>query len=117
MNNVVLTGNIVRDAVLRETTTGKQVCDVRFAVREDRKPDSVETTFVDLTIWGERAEKLAPHLTRGKALAVSGRLEIRTNTKGDKTYKDVKVVVNELEFLSKKEKGVSSATGAEEVPF
>ncbi|MEW6557672.1 MAG: single-stranded DNA-binding protein [Elusimicrobiota bacterium] len=116
MNNIVLTGNIVRDAELRATQSGKQVCDVRFAVREDRAPENAETVFLDLVIWGERAEKLAPHLTKGKALAVSGRLSIRTNTKGDKTYKDVRVVVNELEFLSKKEKGVST-TEDEKVPF
>lgn len=102
MNNIIISGNVVRDAELRATTTGKQVCDVRFAIREDRKPDTAETTFVDLTIWGERAEKLAQHLTKGKALLVQGRLEVRDTTKDDKKYRSVKVVVNELEFLDKK---------------
>jgi len=120
MNNVVISGNVVRNAVLRATSTGKQVCDVRFAIREDRKPDTAESTFVDLTIWGERAEKLTPHLTKGKSLLVNGRLEVRDTTKGDKKYRDVKVVVNEIEFLSKKEKSATvdnSGEGEGKIPF
>lgn len=112
MNVITLTGNIVKDAELRSTQSGKFVCDVRFAVREDKAPDSAETVFMDLAIWGERAEKLTPHLTKGKALAVTGWLAIRTNKKGNKTYKDVKVVVDSLEFLDKKQGAAKN-----EVPF
>lgn len=55
-----------------------------------------------MIIWGERAVKLAQYLTKGKAISVTGRLElIRTQT-NNTVYVTPRVVVDTLEFLGKK---------------
>lgn len=64
--------------------------------------------FVDWTsvkVWGERAEKLAPHVGKGTKLLVTGRPEARGYTAADGTAKAELVVhANEIEFLSAKGK-------------
>jgi len=106
MNSVILTGRVVKDAEMHTTETGKKFCVVSFAIREDRKPETVETTFVDLLLWEKRAEALAKYLTKGKFILVTGRLSIRKTKTDDKTYVNPAVIVDELEFLEKKDKTI-----------
>lgn len=61
------------------------------------------TDWVSCKIWGERGQKLAPHIAKGSHLLVSGRPEARPYKANDGTAKAELVVhVNELEFLSAK---------------
>lgn len=65
-----------------------------------------EREFVDWTsvkVWGERAEKLAPHICKGTKLLIAGRPEARAYKANDGTVKGELVVhANEIEFLSAK---------------
>ena len=67
-----------------------------------------EREFVDWVsakIWGERAEKLACHITKGMHLLVTGRPEARGFKRGDGTVAGELVLhVMDLEFLSSKPK-------------
>ncbi len=102
MNLVIFSGNLAKDGKLLKTTTGKTCFVSTLALREDMKPETKSATFIDIIIWGDRAEKLAPYLTKGKTISVVGRIEINKNIKDDKTYISPRVVVETLEFLSKK---------------
>jgi len=102
MNLVILSGNLAKDAKLLSTSTGKTCCVTTIAVREDMRPENKSATFIDLIIWGERAEKLYQYLTKGKSISVIGRIEIVKNTKDNNTYISPRIVVSTLEFLSKK---------------
>jgi single-strand DNA-binding protein len=102
MNLVIFSGNLAKDAKLLSTSTGKSCCVSTLAIREDLRPENKSATFVDIIIWGERAEKLCQYLTKGKSISVIGRLEIVKNTKDNNTYISPRVVVNTLEFISKK---------------
>jgi len=102
MNLSIISGRLTKDAKLLFTSSGKSCCVSSIAVREDRKPDEKESTFVDFIIWGPRAEKLSPMLTKGKPISITGRLEINRSKKDDKTYINPRIVVETLEFLSRK---------------
>lgn len=102
MNLVIFSGNLAKDAKIVTTSTGKQFCVTTLALREDLRPEERPAVFIDLIIWGERAEKLAKHLTKGKAISVTGRLEITKTQKNNATYITPRVVVDTLEFLGKK---------------
>ncbi|MDI6641976.1 MAG: single-stranded DNA-binding protein [Elusimicrobiota bacterium] len=115
MNIVVLSGNLTKNAKLLTTSTGKTCCITSLAVREDLRPEEKQPTFVDIVIWGARAEKLSSMLTKGKAISVTGRLEIAKTTKGEKIYVNPRVVVNSLEFLSKKEPVVAESSTTEDI--
>ncbi|MCX7956591.1 MAG: single-stranded DNA-binding protein [Endomicrobia bacterium] len=102
MNLVVFSGNLAKDAKIVNTSSGKQFCVTTLAIREDLRPEDRPAVFIDLIIWGERAEKLAKYLTKGKPISVTGRIEIVKTQKDNSVYITPRVVVQTLEFLGKK---------------
>ena len=75
-------GRLGRDAETRTTSSGTTV--VSFAVAVDRrKGQEKTTTWVDCAMFGDRASKVAPYLTKGTVVAVSGDIELQEFTKRD----------------------------------
>ena len=61
-----------KDATLRQTASGEPVASLALAINYGRKGDDGNrpTQWLDASLWGKRAEALAPHLTKGKLLYV-----------------------------------------------
>lgn len=61
-----------RDAELRHTSSGEQVCNLALAISYGRKGDDGNrpTQWIEASLWGKRAESLASHMTKGKLLYV-----------------------------------------------
>ena len=83
-----LTGlfTIGRDAELRATAAGDQVASVALAYNYGRKGQDgkLPTQWLQASLWGDRATKLAEHLTKGKQIyAEVGDVHIETYKKGD----------------------------------
>lgn len=100
INVVVISGNATRDAELRQVG-GSSVLEFGVCVNDRRKNEAGEwvdvPNFVDCTMWGKRAEALAPMITKGKALTVSGRLHWRQwQGKDGSTRSKLDVVANEV---------------------
>lgn len=97
MNSTQLVGRLTADPVLRHTSNGTPVTDIRLAV--DRRGDG--TDFISVTVWARSAEVVAEHLTRGRRVGVTGRLEQQQWT--DKTTganrERLVVVAESFEFL------------------
>lgn len=62
-----------KDAETRFTPNGDAVANLALAINYGRKGDDGNrpTQWVDASLWGKRAESLAPHLTKGKLLFVA----------------------------------------------
>jgi single-strand DNA-binding protein len=78
VNKVVISGRLVRDPDLRYTGKGTPVAGVRVAVHREIKRGSgweKKTVFVDVTIWGKRAERIAKQGTQGSQIFVDGHLD------------------------------------------
>ena len=100
-NNINLTGRIVRDAEVRQTKSGKAVCNVSLAVSGYRRED--ETTFFDLTLFDGKTG-VAQFLKKGTRVAVNGRLKPRKFTRKDGTEGfGLEVAVNDLTLLGGKQ--------------
>ncbi|WP_394436738.1 single-stranded DNA-binding protein [Sphingobium naphthae] len=87
MQIVNIAGNLGKDAEFKTTQGGDPFCRFSVAVTTgwgDRKA----TTWWDVTRWGKNAEKLAPLLTKGTKVAVSG--EISTREHEGKTYLQIR---------------------------
>ena len=84
MNVWTVVTRLGADAELRTTQTGTAVCSFRGAV-DSGYGDRKVTTWVNFTLWGGRAEALAPILTKGKQVAVSGEVSLREYEKRDGT--------------------------------
>ena len=71
MHTLILAGRIGRNAETRITQAGKSVTGFPLAV-DIGWGDSKKTLWADCAIWGERGEKLMPHLVKGLAVTVRG---------------------------------------------
>ena len=80
MNKFLFMGRLTRDPELRYTPQGTPVCDIGVALNyryKDRQSGETkeETTFVDVTFWGRKAEVVCEHFHKGKMIAGEGRLK------------------------------------------
>jgi single-strand DNA-binding protein len=110
LNRVVLIGRLVADPEHRMTQTGKGVANLRVAV--DRKGREKETDFFDVTAWGQSADFACTYLSKGRLVAVEGRLQVRQYTDKDNAQRKVwEIVADSIQPLdSGKTKGEGGAT-------
>lgn len=80
MNIGTFAGRLGRDGEVRTTPSGKQVLNFSLAVDTFGDGDKKETLWVACAVWGERADKLAPFLAKGKQVTVSGDIGLRSYT-------------------------------------
>ncbi len=111
MNVWTFTGRLGADGELRSTQSGEKV--LGFRVANDVGFGERKTTqWVDCSIWGRRAEALAPHLTKGKQVVVSGEVTIREFEKRDGTRgAGLSVRVNEIDFTGGPREGEGGGGG------
>jgi single-strand DNA-binding protein len=83
MKNITIAGGITRDATMRTTQDGDKVTGFSVAVSEGFG-DKKRTLYFDCSIWGKRAETLAPMLVKGGKVCVSG--DFSTRDHDGKTY-------------------------------
>jgi single-strand DNA-binding protein len=87
MKSITIAGNIGKDAEVRNAGDSK-VTSWSVAV-DDGFGQNKRTIWFDCSMWGGRGEKLAPHLTKGSKVAVSG--EFSTREHDGKTYMTIRV--------------------------
>jgi len=76
MQNISIAGNVGRDAEIRQAG-GSTVCGFSLAVSGyDRRAKQKVTTWYRVSVWGARGERLAPMLTKGSKVALSGELSV-----------------------------------------
>ena len=95
INRVVLIGRLTRDPELRTTTTGKNVCDFTIAVQKRIKPQdgSPDADFFRVNCWERQADYVTNYLTKGRLVAVEGRLQSRKYTTSAGQNREVVEVV------------------------
>jgi len=104
INNVVLSGNLTRDVELREVSSGRKVCTLSVANNRtyvSNGEKTVETSFVDVDVWGVVAENCNKYLKKGSPVVVLGRIkqERWENENGEKRNR-IKVVASNVQFIS-----------------
>lgn len=108
--HVTLVGNLTRDPELRQTPQGKSVCQLGVAVGsayKDAGGQWVErTSFFDVVVWGAQGESCARYLTKGRQVAVDGRLDQRSWEAQDGTKRSkVEIVANSVVFVGGRGEG------------
>lgn len=73
---LVVVGNLASDAELKSAKEGQvKYTQIRVAVNETKD----RAIFFPITLFGKLAEKLIPHLTKGRQVLVEGRIEFAEN--------------------------------------
>ena len=81
MNIVIFSGNLGKDLDVRVTPNGKSVGSFPLPVKQGYG-DYEKVSWVDCKLLGDRADKLAPYLLKGKPVTVQG--ESGANTSPDR---------------------------------
>lgn len=96
MNIVILTGRLVAAPELKYTPNGIPVCTFRLAVRKDKE----HTDFFNVVTWRGSAEFVANFMTKGRMIAVNGRLATREWIGQDGTkHRVIEVIGDRVEPL------------------
>jgi single-strand DNA-binding protein len=108
VNVVVITGNLTRDPELRHTGGGTAVCDLRVAVNSRRKDQSGnwvdKPNYFDVTVWGAQGENCANYLSKGRPVAIEGRLDWREwEAKDGGKRQAVQIIANTVQFLGSRD--------------
>ena len=117
INVVVITGNLTRDPELRSTPGGTSVCKLRVAVNSRRKDGQTgnwvdKPNYFDITVWGAQGENCANYLSKGRPVAVEGRLDWREwEDKDGNKRQSVEIIANSVQFLGSRDGGGGNGNG------
>ena len=119
LNKVQLIGNLTATPALRYTQLGKVLTTIRIGCNSytgtgDDGPTQ-RTEFVNVVIWGKRAEGLVKVVKKGTQVYVEGRLQTRfyDDKQGQKRY-ITEVVAREVGLLGRKPVQASEELSTEE---
>ncbi|HJH43645.1 MAG TPA: single-stranded DNA-binding protein [Rubneribacter badeniensis] len=117
INRVNVTGNIVRDPELRATAGGTPVLSLRIAVNDRHRNQQTGewedyANYFNAIMFGNRAEAVSRHLSKGMKVAIEGKLRYRAWEHDGQHRSAVEIIVNEIEFLGSAGSGEQSGPKA-----
>lgn len=105
MNHVVLIGNLTADPHWLNAPPAPFVCGLRVACRSRRRdPETGEwvdkPNYFNVTAWGAQAENAVRYLSKGRSVAIAGRLEWSEweDAEGE-SHQSVEVIASSIQFL------------------
>jgi single-strand DNA-binding protein len=122
INRVVFTGNLTKDPELKSTGGGTSVCTLRLAVNSSRKDASGnwvdKPNYFDVVVFGGQADNCAEYLSKGRPVAISGRLDWREWEAKDGSGKRqaVQIIADSVQFLGSGSGSGGKSAGATGVP-
>ena len=106
INRVIITGNLTADPELRSLPSGTSICKLRVACNTRRKDNSTgdwvdKPNYFDVTVWGAQGENCARYLSKGRPVAIDGRLEWREwETQEGGKRQAIDIIADTVQFLS-----------------
>ena len=105
-NLVQLIGHVGQEPEIKNLEAGKKLANISIATNEvyyRENGDKVEKTeWHRVTAWGKVAEIIEKYVTKGKEIAIEGKLTHRSYDDKDGNKRDVtEIVANEILLLSK----------------
>ena len=117
INSVCVTGNLTKDPELRSTPSGTSVCKLRVAVNSRRKVGASgewvdKPNYFDVTVWGAQGENCANYLSKGRPVAVQGRLDWREWEAQDGGKRQaVEIIADSVQFLGSRSDNPGNGNG------
>ena len=109
MNKAILIGRLTRDPEVRYTSSNRAVCQFSIAVDRpftNQQSGQREADFINIVVWDKRAENVGKYMSKGRLVAVEGRIQTRNyeNNEGKRIY-ITEVVADNVQFLESKNAG------------
>jgi len=104
LNKVFLMGNLTRDPELRYTPAGLAVASFGIAINRVWTAKSGEqkedVCYVDISIFGRRAEVVGEYFSKGNPIFIEGRLQFNQwETKDGQKRSALRVVADNFQFI------------------
>ncbi len=99
MNKCMLIGRITKDLELRETKSGKKVCEFTLATNRVNGKDA---DFITCMVWDKQAENLCKFQGKGSLIGIDGTLRTDSYEVEGKKRQKTYVMVNVIDFLGEK---------------
>ena len=105
VNKTLLYGYLVADPESRQTKSGKSICSMRVAHKENYKDATKEPLYINVDVWDKEGETCAKFLKKGSSVIVDGRLESDSyqNKENQKVTK-IFIVAQKVTFVPRFEK-------------
>jgi single-strand DNA-binding protein len=121
INRVVLVGNLTRDPELKSTPSGTPVCSLRIAVNSRRKDETGQWTdkpnYFSVSVFGNQAESCSQYLSKGRPVAIDGRLDWREWQAQDGAKREaVEIVAESVQFLGSRGDAAAGGDSPQFVP-
>lgn len=119
INRVTLVGRLTRDPELRHLPSGSPVLQLGLAVNGRQKDEGGnwvdKPNFFDVKVFGNQAEMLSMHLSKGRRVGIDGRLDWSSWEAQDGSKRSkVEVVAFQVQFLDSR--GESGEAAPQYVP-
>jgi len=103
VNIVILAGHLTRDPELKYTPSETAVCSFGLAINHGWKgkdgEDKTEVCFIDVVMFGKRAETLNKYFKKGGAILVQGRLKLDQWEKDGRKQSKISVIADSFQFV------------------
>jgi single-strand DNA-binding protein len=122
LNRVTLVGRLTRDPEVRYTSGGMPIVNIGLASNYRQKDSASgewveKPNFFDVVGFGERFEKLASNLEKGRRIGIDGSLRWSSwETDGQKRSK-VEIIADTIQFLDSRGEGGGFSGGASRQDF
>ena len=112
INRVIITGNLTSDPELRSLPSGTSVCKLRVACNTRRKDGASgewvdKPNYFDVTVWGAQGENCGRYLSKGRPVAIDGRLEWREYEVEGQKRQSVDIIADSVQFLGGRDDAVN----------
>lgn len=112
MNTWVGIGRLTRDPEVRYTQSGKACAKFTLAIDRRKSGDgNQQADFIQCVAWEKTAEVISQYCTKGKKIAVEGRIQTRSYEKDGTKHYVTEVIVQSMEFCDSKGGGASTTNG------
>jgi single-strand DNA-binding protein len=115
INNVVLAGNLTKDPVFRQTTSGTSV--VNFYIASNKKYRGAanhlqeEVCYIGIVAWNKLADSCNNRLKKGSAVLIDGELQSHVFRHDDGMNRNIiEIKARRIQFLNKKIPTVGSSS-------
>jgi single-strand DNA-binding protein len=110
INRVTIVGRLTRDPELAHLPSGTAVLKLGVAVNGRQKDDAGnwadKPNFFDVKVFGNQADMLNQHLSKGRRIAVDGRLDWSSWEAQDGSKRSkVEIIANSVQFLDSRTEG------------
>lgn len=114
MNRTVLIGRIARP--LKCHWNGDNAI-LHMTIAVDRETKKGEADFIPVTVFGKQAENCEKYLSKGRQVAVEGRITTGSYEKDGKTVYTTEVVASRVEFIGSKSDGDGNTSRSDESAY